>query len=134
LSSTTFADSLSILPNSLFNAANDSSPDTNFQSSDPRSANTFSFYTSTNLLYIYVKIQFTCSFTIFSLILILIYSLYCYETLWTLTFFFSFYLFFLILYFFSFEFLFPFYWQWRGTWHCSHMTGHMMWCNRPRTW
>jgi len=24
--------------------------------------------------------------------------------------------------------------QWRGTWHCSHMTYHMMWCYRPRTW
>ena len=36
------------------------------------------------------------------------YSLNCYGTLWTLTFFFLFYLFFLILYFFSFEFLFLF--------------------------
>ena len=24
--------------------------------------------------------------------------------------------------------------QWRGTWHCSHMIGHMMWHHRPRTW
>ena len=58
----------------------------------------------------------------------------CYGMLWILTFFFSFYLFFLILYFFSFEFLFPFYWWWRGTWHHSHMTGHMMWCHRPKIW
>ena len=24
--------------------------------------------------------------------------------------------------------------QWRGTWHCSHMTCHIMWCHRPRRW
>ena len=23
---------------------------------------------------------------------------------------------------------------WRGTWHCSHMTCHMMWHHRPRRW
>ena len=36
----------------------------------------FSFYIFANSLCTYVKIQFTCSFTIFFLILILIYSLY----------------------------------------------------------
>ena len=30
-------------------------------------------------------------------------------------------------------FFFSFGW-WRGTWHCSHMTCHMMWCHRPRRW
>ena len=24
--------------------------------------------------------------------------------------------------------------QWRGIWHHSHMTGHMMWRHRPKTW
>jgi len=38
-----------------------------------------------------------------------------------------------ILIFFSLFFYFSF-GQWRGTWHHSHMTGHMMWCHRPRTW
>ena len=37
----------------------------------------------------------------------------------------------LILFFFSFSFSFG---QWRGMWHYSHMTGHMMWCHRPRIW
>ena len=32
-----------------------------------------------------------------------------------------------------FFFFFSFGW-WRGTWHCSHMTYHMMWCHRPRRW
>ena len=35
----------------------------------------------------------------------------------------------LILFYFYFSFG-----QWRGTWHWSHMTGHMMWCHRSRTW
>ena len=31
--------------------------------------------------------------------------------------------------------LFYFYFgQWRGMWHHSHMTCHMMWHHRPRTW
>ena len=30
-------------------------------------------------------------------------------------------------------FFFSFGW-WRGTWHCSHMTCHMMWCYMPRRW
>jgi len=38
-----------------------------------------------------------------------------------------------ILIFFSLFFYFSF-GQWRGTWYYSHMTGHMMWCHRPRTW
>jgi len=24
--------------------------------------------------------------------------------------------------------------QWRGTWHCSHLTCHMMWYHKPRRW
>ena len=51
----------------------------------------------------------------------------CYGILWTLTIFlfFNFSDFILILIFFG---------WWRGMWHCSHMTCHMMWCHRPRTW
>ena len=30
-------------------------------------------------------------------------------------------------------FFFSFGW-WRGTWQGSYMTGHMMWCHRPRPW
>ena len=54
----------------------------------------------------------------------------CYRILWTLTIFlfFNFSDFILILFF-----LFFFGW-WRGMWYCSHMTCHMMWCHRPRTW
>jgi len=37
----------------------------------------------------------------------------------------------LILFFFCFCFCFEW---WRGMWHYSHMTGHMMWHHRPRTW
>ena len=32
-----------------------------------------------------------------------------------------------------FFFFFSFRW-WRGTWQGSHMTGHIMWRHRPRTW
>jgi len=39
---------------------------------------------------------------------------------------------FLLSIFLDFIFLFL-YWRWRGIWHCSHMTGHMMWHHRPRT-
>ena len=49
--------------------------------------------------------------------------------------------FYFILFYFSnfililFLFLFYFYFGWwRGTWHRSHMTCHMMWYHRPRTW
>jgi len=58
---------------------------------------------------------------------------WCYETLWTLTVFIFFYFsdFILILFFFSFSFSFG---RWRGTWCYSHMTCHMMWHHRPRTW
>ena len=45
-------------------------------------------------------------------------------------FFFSF-IFWLYRILFSFSFSFG---RWRGTWHCSHMTYHMMWCHRPRRW
>ena len=38
-----------------------------------------------------------------------------------------------ILIFFSLFFYFYF-GRWRGMWHHSHMTGHMMWCYRPKTW
>ena len=24
--------------------------------------------------------------------------------------------------------------RWRDTWQGSHITGHMIWCHRPRTW
>jgi len=34
---------------------------------------------------------------------------------------------------FSFSFFFSF-GQWRSIWHRSHMTCHMMWCHKPRTW
>ena len=60
-------------------------------------------------------------------------SIYMLWDAWTLTIF-IFLLFYFsdfILIFFSFYFSFG---QWRGTWHCSHMTGHIMWCHRPRTW
>ena len=57
----------------------------------------------------------------------------CYGTLWTwIIFIFLFLLFsdFIgILFSFSFSFR-----RWRGTWQGSHMTGHMMWCHRPRPW
>jgi len=35
--------------------------------------------------------------------------------------------FYFILFYFSFR-------RWRGMWHYSYMTGHMMWCHRPRRW
>jgi len=35
---------------------------------------------------------------------------------------------------FVFLFFFFSFGQWRGTWHCSHMICHMMWCHRPRKW
>ena len=54
----------------------------------------------------------------------------CYGTLWTLTI--LFYFIFLILLFFFFSFYFEGWW--RGTWQWSHMTGHMMWHHKPRTW
>ena len=38
-----------------------------------------------------------------------------------------------ILIFFSLFFYVSFGW-WRGTWYHSHMTGHMMWHHRPKTW
>jgi len=44
---------------------------------------------------------------------------------------------FLLFLWFYINFVFLSFWfsfgQWRGTWHCSHMTCHMMWCHRPRT-
>ena len=52
---------------------------------------------------------------------------------WTLTIFlFLFFYFsdFILIFFF---FYFSFGW-WKGMWHCSHMTCHMMWRHRPRTW
>ena len=36
-----------------------------------------------------------------------------------------------ILFSFSFSFLLD---DEKSTWHCSHMTCHMMWCHRPRRW
>ena len=42
-------------------------------------------------------------------------------------------LFLILLYFFLFL-LFYFEGWWRGMWQGSHMTCHMMWCHRPRTW
>ena len=34
-------------------------------------------------------------------------------------------------FYFGFTFLLLYWWwQWRGTWHCGHMTCHMMWCNK----
>ena len=61
---------------------------------------------------------------------------FCYETLWTWIIFIFFFLLFsdFIEILFSFSFFFFSFRQWRGTWHCSHMTGHMMWHHRPRTW
>jgi len=53
--------------------------------------------------------------------------------IWILTIFILFSFIFLILLFVSFI-LFYFEGQWRGMWQGSHMTGHMMWCHRPRTW
>ena len=44
---------------------------------------------------------------------------------------FYFILFYFILILFSFSFSLRW---WKGTWHHSHMTGHMMWYHRPRTW
>ena len=44
-----------------------------------------------------------------------------------------FYFFDFILIFFSCFFYFSF-GKWRGTWHCSHMTCHMMWYHKPRIW
>ena len=56
----------------------------------------------------------------------------CYGMLWTWTILFSFsFIFWLyrdfVFFFFSFG-------RWRGMWHRSHMTGHMMWCHKPKTW
>ena len=48
----------------------------NSQSSNSKSANTFSFYTSVDSLCTYIKIQCICSFTDFFLIFILIYNLH----------------------------------------------------------
>ena len=45
----------------------------------------------------------------------------------------NFILFFLILLFFFFILLF-FKDDEKGMWQGSHMTGHMMWCHKPRTW
>jgi len=49
-------------------------------------------------------------------------------------FYFLFLLFFNFIGDFLFLFLFFSFGQWRGTWHCSHMTCHIMWCHRPRRW
>ena len=54
---------------------------------------------------------------------------------WTLTIFIFVFFYFsdFILIFFFFFFYFSFGW-WKGTSHCRHMTCHMMWHHRPRTW
>ena len=53
----------------------------------------------------------------------------CYWTLIIFLFLLFYFPDFILIFFFFFSFG-----QWRGTWHCSHMTGHMMWHYRPRTW
>ena len=57
----------------------------------------------------------------------------CYGMLWTWIIFIFIFLLFsdFIGILFSFYFYFG---QWRGMWQGSHMTGHMMWCHRPRLW
>ena len=42
---------------------------------------------------------------------------------------------FYIGFYFGFTFLLLYWWwQWRGTWHCSHMTCHMMWYHKSLEW
>ena len=60
--------------------------------------------------------------------------LFCYRTLWTWTIFILFSFIFWLYRNFVFFFFFFSFGQWRGTWHCSHMTCHMMWFHRPRRW
>ena len=60
-------------------------------------------------------------------------SSYCYGTLNTNNFLFYFLLFFLILLFFFFI-LFSWKDDEEGTWQGSHMTCHIVWCHKPKTW
>jgi len=76
LSSITFVDLSSSSPNFFYSTINNSPINKNFQFSNFKSTNTFSFYTSVVSPCTYVEIQYTCSSTDSFLILTLIYSLH----------------------------------------------------------